>query len=262
MDFTNLPFAESELNKRALIWTMKLGRLAKTLFNNYLAHCEYDLSNPSEVEKQKIFQNTVKEVLSVLIWLSIIQIKAKYTVGDWLKTLTLEAFAISDVMQPSPSSFDIMNKYNLTKDGLEATTKLSFALWVTRTHFSISAGIGLISLFGVSIQNGVILVSLVRQFIDQGMTIKNAVIQSTLIRVKPALMTSTVAMAGLIPAAISTGIGSQSQRPIAIIISIGLLPSILLSLIVLPTLYELVERKFGNKKYVNENKLEALNLIK
>ncbi len=137
-----------------------------------------------------------------------------------------------------------------------------FALWVTRTHFSISAGIGLISLFGVSIQNGVILVSLVRQFIDQGMTIKNAVIQSTLIRVKPALMTSTVAMAGLIPAAISTGIGSQSQRPIAIIISIGLLPSILLSLIVLPTLYELVERKFGNKKYVNENKLEALNLIK
>lgn len=128
MDFTNLPFAESELNKRALIWTMKLGRLAKTIFNNYLAHCEYDISSPSEVEKQKNFQNTVKEVLSVLIWLSIIQIKAKYTVGDWLKTLTLEAFAISDVMQPSPSSFDIMNKYNLTKDGLEATTKLSFDL--------------------------------------------------------------------------------------------------------------------------------------
>ncbi len=123
-----------------------------------------------------------------------------------------------------------------------------FALWVTHTHFSISAGIGLIALFGVSIQNGVILVSLVRQFKDQGMTIKNAVIQSTLIRVKPALMTSTVAMAGLIPAAISTGIGSQSQRPIAIIIAIGLFPSILLSLIVLPTLYEWVETKFGDKK--------------
>jgi cobalt-zinc-cadmium resistance protein CzcA len=116
-----------------------------------------------------------------------------------------------------------------------------FALWITHTHFSISAGVGLIALFGVSCQNGVILVSLVRNLVAEGYTLADAVYRSAVVRMKPALMTSTVAMAGLIPAAMSTGIGSQSQKPIAIVIVGGLLPSMALALIVLPTLYEFFE---------------------
>src|SRR5262249_2299649 len=74
------------------------------------------------------------------------------------------------------------------------------ALLLTGTHFSISAGVGFIALFGVSVQNGVILVSLVQQLETQGMALKEAVAQSALIRMKPAVMTTAVAVAGLIPA--------------------------------------------------------------
>jgi cobalt-zinc-cadmium resistance protein CzcA len=122
------------------------------------------------------------------------------------------------------------------------------ALLVSHTHFSISAGIGLIALFGVSCQNGVLLVSLVKQLRDEGLSMKEAVFNSAVIRMKPALMTSTVALAGLIPAAISTGIGAQSQRPIAIVIVGGLLPSMALALIVLPTLYSWFETHLGAPK--------------
>jgi len=119
-----------------------------------------------------------------------------------------------------------------------------FALFITHTHFSISAGVGLIALFGVSCQNGVILVSLVKHLTEDGRELHQAIFRSAMVRMKPALMTSTVAMAGLIPAAISTGIGSQSQRPIAIVIVGGLLPSMALALIVLPSLYAFFEQKF------------------
>jgi cobalt-zinc-cadmium resistance protein CzcA len=122
------------------------------------------------------------------------------------------------------------------------------ALFVTHTHFSISASVGLIALFGVSCQNGVILVSLVRQMHLKGYPLKAAIFESAMVRMKPAFMTSTVAMAGLIPAALSTGIGSQSQRPIAIVIVGGLLPSLALALIVLPTLYEWFETKLGGQQ--------------
>lgn len=131
-----------------------------------------------------------------------------------------------------------------------------FALWITQTHFSISAGVGLIALFGVSCQNGVILVSLVKHLQEEGCSLSEAVFRSAVVRMKPALMTSTVAMAGLIPAAISTGIGSQSQRPIAIVIVGGLLPSMALALVVLPTLYEYFEGKFGGD--IERKKLRAM----
>ncbi len=119
------------------------------------------------------------------------------------------------------------------------------ALWLTRTHFSISAGVGLIALFGVSVQNGVILVSLVKQLQQSGMALKDAIVESALVRMKPLLMASTVAMVGLLPAALSTGIGSQSQRPFAIAIVGGLIPGMILTLTVLPTLYEWFETHLG-----------------
>lgn len=113
------------------------------------------------------------------------------------------------------------------------------ALLLTHTHMSISAGVGFIALAGVSIQNGVILVSLVSELEKQGVELGEAVVRSAVIRMQPALMTTFVALAGLIPAAMATGIGSQSQKPFAIVIAGGLLPAILLSLIVLPSLYQL-----------------------
>ncbi|HEY9793037.1 MAG TPA: CusA/CzcA family heavy metal efflux RND transporter [Candidatus Obscuribacterales bacterium] len=111
-------------------------------------------------------------------------------------------------------------------------------LMLTQTHFSISAGVGFVALSGVAVQNGVILVSLVEHLRVKGVALREAVASSALIRMKPALMTTTVAVAGLIPAAMSTAIGSQSQRPLAIVIVGGLIPGVMLALVVLPALYE------------------------
>jgi cobalt-zinc-cadmium resistance protein CzcA len=116
----------------------------------------------------------------------------------------------------------------------------------------------LIALFGVSCQNGVILVSLVKHLQEGGYSLRESIFRSALIRMKPALMTSTVAMAGLLPAALSTGIGAQSQRPIAIVIVGGLLPSMALALIVLPALYEWIERRFGPESKDSTGAFKAL----
>jgi cobalt-zinc-cadmium resistance protein CzcA len=125
-----------------------------------------------------------------------------------------------------------------------ATPGAVLALMLTQTHFSISAGVGFVALSGVAVQNGVILVSLVQQLRNQGVALREAVKASALIRMKPALMTTTVAVAGLIPAAMSTAIGAQSQRPLALVIVGGLIPGVMLALVVLPALFEWFEYGF------------------
>jgi heavy metal efflux system protein len=125
-----------------------------------------------------------------------------------------------------------------------ATPGAVLALMLSHTHFSISAGVGFVALSGVAVQNGVILVSLVEQLRKQGIELKEAVASSALTRMKPALMTTTVAVVGLIPAALSTAIGAQSQRPLALVIVGGLIPGVMLALIVLPALYEWFENGF------------------
>ncbi|MBX9721505.1 MAG: efflux RND transporter permease subunit, partial [Candidatus Obscuribacterales bacterium] len=130
-------------------------------------------------------------------------------------------------------------------------------LILTSTHFSISAGVGFIALFGVSVQNGVILVSLVSQLQKQGLSLRDSIVKSAMVRMHPAVMTTFVAMAGLIPAAFSTGIGSQSQKPFAIVIVAGLIPAMVLALLVLPPLYEWVENIFGDKPLSSLPELEV-----
>lgn len=125
-----------------------------------------------------------------------------------------------------------------------ATPGAVLLLLLTQTHLSISAGVGFVALSGVAVQNGVILVSLVQQLKSEGIKLRDAVARSALVRMKPALMTTTVAAAGLIPAALSTGIGSQSQRPLAMVIVGGLIPGVMLALIVIPALYEFFENGF------------------
>ena len=128
-----------------------------------------------------------------------------------------------------------------------ATPGAIAALMITGTHFSISAGVGFVALSGVAVQNGVILVSLVEQLRKEGVALKDAVARSALIRMKPALMTTTVAVAGLVPAAISTAIGSQSQRPLALVIVGGLIPGVMLALIVLPAMFEFFQYGFRKR---------------
>ncbi|HEY4799043.1 MAG TPA: efflux RND transporter permease subunit, partial [Bacteroidia bacterium] len=118
-----------------------------------------------------------------------------------------------------------------------------FSLLITGTNFNISAGIGFVALFGVCIQNGVILVSIFRQNLAEKMPLDEAVKKGALSRVRPVVMTALIAIFGLLPAAMSTGIGSQTQKPLAIVIVGGLVTSMILVLFILPVVYKLAYRR-------------------
>ncbi|MBI5533622.1 MAG: efflux RND transporter permease subunit [Deltaproteobacteria bacterium] len=113
------------------------------------------------------------------------------------------------------------------------------ALYLTGTNFSVSAGVGFLALFGTSMQTGVILTSYFGQLRTEGVALDEAIILGSQVRLRPVLMTGLAATIGLLPAALSRAIGSDSQRPLAIVIVGGLLGSSLLSLIVLPVLYRM-----------------------
>ncbi|HNA84360.1 MAG TPA: efflux RND transporter permease subunit, partial [Nitrospira sp.] len=116
------------------------------------------------------------------------------------------------------------------------------ALLVTGTHFSISAAVGFISLFGVAVQGALILISRMQELLREGYEIRDAIIKSAEVRMRPVLMTSLAAAIGLLPAAIATGIGAQSQQPLARVVVGGMLTSAALILLVLPVLYQLLHR--------------------
>jgi cobalt-zinc-cadmium resistance protein CzcA len=128
------------------------------------------------------------------------------------------------------------------------------ALHLTGTYFSISAGVGFIALAGVAVQNGIIMVSYIDRLRRGGALLAEAVYCGALALMRPVLMAATVAIVGLIPAALSTGIGSQSQKPFAIVIIGGLVSATILTLIVLPVLYKVLERDIPDKP---EGKAEA-----
>ena len=111
------------------------------------------------------------------------------------------------------------------------------ALLLTGTHFSVSSGVGFLALFGVSVQTGIIMLEYINQLRVRGHTVEDAAIEGAVLRLRPIMMTMLVATLGLLPAAISRGIGSDSQRPFAIVIVGGLVAALLLSIFLLPTLY-------------------------
>jgi cobalt-zinc-cadmium resistance protein CzcA len=110
-------------------------------------------------------------------------------------------------------------------------------LYFTNTHFSVSSGLGFLALFGVSVEIGVIMVEYINQLRARGRSEREAAIEGAILRLRPILMTMLVATLGLLPAAISTGIGSDSQRPFARVIVGGLVADLLISVLLLPTLY-------------------------
>jgi cobalt-zinc-cadmium resistance protein CzcA len=117
------------------------------------------------------------------------------------------------------------------------------ALWVTHTNFSVSAAIGMLALFGVSVQTGVIMLEYINQLRVQGFTIHDAAVEGAVLRLRPIMITSFVATLGLIPAALSHAIGSDSQRPFAIVIVGGLIVALAMSVFILPTLYVMIAGK-------------------
>ncbi|HYM11638.1 MAG TPA: CusA/CzcA family heavy metal efflux RND transporter [Bryobacterales bacterium] len=111
------------------------------------------------------------------------------------------------------------------------------ALYFTDTHFSVSSGVGFLALFGVSVQIGMIMLEYINQLRARGHTIVEAAIEGAILRLRPIMMTMLVATLGLLPAAISHGIGSDSQRPFARVIVGGLMADLLISILLMPTLY-------------------------
>ena len=111
------------------------------------------------------------------------------------------------------------------------------ALLVTGTHFSVSSGVGFLALFGVSVQTGVIMLEYINQLRARGHSIVDAACEGAILRLRPIMMTTLVATLGLLPAAMSHGIGSDSQRPFAIVIVGGLMVSMFINIFLLPTLY-------------------------
>ncbi|HYL37762.1 MAG TPA: CusA/CzcA family heavy metal efflux RND transporter [Bryobacteraceae bacterium] len=111
------------------------------------------------------------------------------------------------------------------------------ALLATGTHFSVSSGVGFLALFGVAVQTGVIMLEYINQLRSRGYSIRQAAVEGSVLRLRPIMMTMLVASLGLLPAALSRGIGSDSQRPFAIVIVGGLIAALILGIYLLPTLY-------------------------
>ena len=126
------------------------------------------------------------------------------------------------------------------------------ALLVTHTHMSVSSGVGFLALFGVAVQTGVIMLEYINQLRARGEPILSAAIDGSVQRLRPIMMTMLVASLGLLPAALSRGIGSDSQRPFAIVIVGGLVAALILGVYLLPTLYVWVARDRDQLPVVEE----------
>jgi Cu/Ag efflux pump CusA len=112
-----------------------------------------------------------------------------------------------------------------------------WALYLTGTHFSISAAVGFVSLFGVAIMDGLLMISYFNDLRSKGLPVKDAIMQGAGLRVRPVTMTALTAILGLLPAALSTAIGSQTQRPLAIVVVGGMFTTLFLTRYLMPVLY-------------------------
>ena len=176
----------------------------------------YHIDWAGEYESQKRSQRRLMIVVPVTILVIFIVLYTMFASAKWA-TLILANVAIAPI------------------GGL-------LALLLTSTHLSVSSGVGFLALFGVSVETGVILLEYINQLRATGHTIESAAIEGAVLRLRPIMMTMLVASLGLLPAALSRGIGSDSQRPFAIVIVGGLIGALLLSIFLLPALYVWVAR--------------------
>lgn len=180
----------------------------------------YHLSWSGEYESQKRSQKRLMFVLPVTILAIFVILYTMFGSSKWA-ALILANVAIAPI------------------GGL-------LALLITGTHLSVSSGVGFLALFGVSVETGVIMLEYINQLRASGHTIESAAIEGAALRLRPIMMTMLVAILGLLPAAFSRGIGSDSQRPFAIVIVGGLIGALLISVFLLPSLYVWVARDGDN----------------
>ncbi len=176
----------------------------------------YHLNWAGEYESQKRSSRRLLIVLPITILVIYIILYSMFHSGKWA-TLILANVAMAPI------------------GGL-------MALLLTHTHFSVSSGVGFLALFGVSVQTGIIMLEYMNQLRVNGHSVLEAAVEGAVLRLRPILMTMLVAMLGLLPAALSHGIGSDSQRPFAIVIVGGLMGALIINVFLLPTLYVWVAR--------------------
>ena len=126
-----------------------------------------------------------------------------------------------------------------------ATVGGIWALHLREMPFTISAGVGFIALSGVAVLNGLVMVSYIKQLLNEGRPLQEAVPEAAEVRLRPVLMTALVASLGFVPMALSTGVGAEVQRPLATVVIGGLITSTILTLLVLPVLYSLFGKEYG-----------------
>ena len=117
------------------------------------------------------------------------------------------------------------------------------ALFLSGQYVSVPSAIGFIAVFGVAMLNGIVLVSFINELRARGMSVADAVRQGAELRLRPVLMTASVAILGLVPMLLSSGVGAETQRPLASVVVGGLITSTLLTLVLLPVIYEWMETR-------------------
>lgn len=130
------------------------------------------------------------------------------------------------------------------------------ALWLRGIPFSISAAVGFIALSGVAVLNGLVMVTYINHLRREGMGLEDAIVQGSLTRLRPVMMTALVASLGFVPMAMSVGTGAEVQKPLATVVIGGIISSTLLTLIVLPALYRLWHRK--DERLIDDSDTEHL----
>jgi len=131
------------------------------------------------------------------------------------------------------------------------------ALFVTGQYLSVPSAIGFIAVFGVAMLNGIVLVSFFNELQDKGLSVAEAVKQGAMLRLRPVLMTASVAILGLVPMLLSSGVGAETQRPLATVVVGGLITSTLLTLLLLPVVYEWVETRAARKTNTASSTIES-----
>jgi cobalt-zinc-cadmium resistance protein CzcA len=117
------------------------------------------------------------------------------------------------------------------------------ALWIRGLTLNLSASVGFIALFGIAVLNGVVMIAAINALRERGEALRAAILEGAGTRLKPVLMTALVAAIGFLPMALSHGAGAEIQRPLASVVIGGIVTSTLLTLVVLPTLYEMIESR-------------------
>jgi Cu/Ag efflux pump CusA len=175
--------------------------------------------------------------------------------GNSLALLADAGHNLSDVLGLLLAFVLLYTAFNSVKYAALIITNVPFAiiggvfgLWISGQYLSVPSAIGFIAVFGVAMLNGIVLVSFINELRAKGLPVAEAVRRGCELRLRPVLMTASVAILGLVPMLLSSGVGAETQRPLATVVIGGLITSTLLTLILLPVIYEWLETRKENAR--------------